>query len=198
MKSINIVVSKEMDFEDVLQSIMPMIRSIAMQTNGVCGLEAEDVEQELAIQAYKSWEMWEPERGAKFSTYVYEFLVKQKNCLIRAAKAQKRNGGVTPESLDKMVESKGRDGTEYCLYDLLADPSQNPEAQAQARELLDAVERALMGMQEKRRGVVMALLEGHSQLELSRSTGISQPLISYYMKSFRTKVRMELERGWGE
>lgn len=44
----------------------------------------------------------------------------------------------------------------------------------------------------------MALLEGHSQLELSRSTGISQPLISYYMKSFRTKVRMELERGWGE
>ena len=68
---------------------MPMIRSIARQADGVCGLEMEDVEQELSIQAYRSWETWEPERGSKFSTYVYETLVKQKNCLIRTAKAQK-------------------------------------------------------------------------------------------------------------
>jgi len=90
MKNVNMVITRDMDFENVLQSIMPMIRSIARQADGVCGLEMEDVEQELSIQAYRSWETWEPERGSKFSTYVYEALVKQKNCLIRTAKAQKR------------------------------------------------------------------------------------------------------------
>ena len=89
MKNVNMVITRDMDFENVLQSIMPMIRSIARQADGVCGLEMEDVEQELSIQAYRSWETWEPERGSKFSTYVYETLVKQKNCLIRTEEAEK-------------------------------------------------------------------------------------------------------------
>ena len=198
MKNVNMVITRDMDFENVLQSIMPMIRSIARQADGVCGLEMEDVEQELSIQAYRSWETWEPERGSKFSTYVYETLVKQKNCLIRTAKAQKRNGGVTPESLDKIIDSKGRDGKECCLYDFLPDPSQDPEEQIQSREIWEAVERALDGMQEKGRRVVIALLEGQTQFEVSRAAGISQPLISYYLKSFRTKVRTELGKGWTE
>ena len=53
-------------------------------------------------------------------------------------------------------------------------------------------------MQEKGRRVVIALLEGQTQLEVSRAAGISQPLISYYLKSFRTKVRTELGKGWTE
>ena len=64
MKNVNMVITRDMDFENVLQSIMPMIRSIARQADGVCGLEMEDVEQELSIQAYRSWETWEPDRNS--------------------------------------------------------------------------------------------------------------------------------------
>lgn len=196
-KQINII-TKETAFEDVLQSIMPMIRSIAKQADGICGLEAEDVEQELAIQAYHSWGTWEPGRGAKFSTYVHDALVNRKNCLIRTEKAQKRNGGEAPGSLDELVETRKRDGSFFCLYDTLPDPSEGPEEQAEAKELWEAAERALGGMQEKGRDIVRGLLEGRTQLDISRSTGVSQPLIAYYLRSFRIKVRAELEKGLGE
>ena len=109
MKNVNMVSTRDMDFENVLQSIMPMIRSIARQADGVCGLEMEDVEQELSIQAYRSWETWEPERGSKFSTYVYETLVKQKNCLIRTAKAgMEKNAACTTSYLTQARTRRSR------------------------------------------------------------------------------------------
>lgn len=193
-KIMNESVSKEIPFEDVLQEIMPMIHRIAMQVDGIYGLEVDDVKQELSLQAFYSWEKWEPGRGTKFSTYVYEALIKKKNSLVRTAKAQKRNGGHAPASLDEAMDFWQSDRASFQLYDVIPDPQQNPDEQAQVRAIWEAVESALGSMQEKGQRVVRALLEGYTQVEVSRATGITQPLVSYYLKSFRTKVAAELER----
>lgn len=188
------ILTKEMPFDRVLRMIMPMIHRLALQAEGVCGLETEDIEQELSIQAYKSWEKWEPWRGTKFSSYVYNALEKKKNCLIRSAKAQKRNGGLHPLSLDDAAGFRHPDGRDFRLYDVVQDSNsrQDPEKQAQVHDILEAVEQVLASMQEKGRGAVRMLMEGYTQIEVSRSTGISQPLVSYYLRTFRTKMMSEL------
>lgn len=186
--------TKDVPFEEVLEWITPMIEHIAIQVNGLYGLEYEDVKQELSIQAYAAWEKWEPNRGTKFSTYVFDILVNRKNGLIRIARAKKRNCGVVPASLDAPMETKDTGNGTFCLYDVLADIQQDPEMRIQAGEVLDAVERAIASMQEKGQGVIRALLSGYTQMEISRFTGTTQPLVSYYLKSFRTKVRAEMER----
>lgn len=56
------------------------------------------------------------------------------------------------------------------------------------KEIPETVERVLASMQDKERTVIRTLMDGHTQLEVSRSTGIPQPLISYYVKSFRAKM----------
>lgn len=193
-KIMNEINTKDMSFEDVYQSIMPMIHCIAAQIDGAYGLEAEDVVQELSIQAYYAWGKWEPGRGTKFSTYVFDVLVNKKNHLIRIARAKKRNGGTSPSSLDATTENPNNPGKRYSLYDVLTDIEQNTEEQVQMVELWDVVERVLDSMQEKGRGVVRALLSGYTQMEIARLTGATQPLISYYLKSFRTKVKAELEK----
>lgn len=186
------ITSKDIAFEDVLQEIMPMIHRIAMQVDSVYGLEIDDVKQELSLQAYYTWEKWEPGRGTKFSTYVYEALVNKKNCLVRAMRAQKRNSGYAPASLDEAMDFWQSDRASFQLYDVIPDPQQNPDEQVQVRAIWEAVESALGSMQEKGQRVVRALLEGYTQVEISRATGITQPLVSYYLKSFRTKVAAEL------
>lgn len=193
-KAFNDILTKETPFEDALQTITPMIHHIASQIDGVYGLEIEDVIQELSVQAYDAWEKWEPERGIKFSTYVYNVLLNKKNCLIRIAKAQKRNSGLPPVSLDEPIEGQSMCNSTFCLYDVLMDISQNLEDQTRTLEIWDIVERALASMQENGQNVIGALLMGYTQVEISRLTGATQPLVSYYLRSFRTKVKAELER----
>jgi len=188
------VLTKQTQFEDIFQSIAPMIHHIAAQADGVYGLEIDDVKQELAIQAYYAWEKWEPGRGAKFSTYVFDVLVNKKNHLIRMAKAQKRNCGLAPASLDESIDSQGAGGDSLCLYDVLADTNQDPEEGTVVLELWDVVESVLASMQEKGQRVIRALLNGYTQMETGRFTGISQPLVSYYLKTFRVKMSAELGR----
>lgn len=56
-----------------------------------------------------------------------------------------------------------------------------------------AVEKVLAAMPEKGRAPVKALLNGQTQVEVSRSTGMSQALVSYYLKFFWTRLEGELD-----
>lgn len=187
--------TKETPFEDVYQMIEPMIHYIASLIDGIYSLEIDDIKQELSIQAYCAWGKWEPDRGTKFSTYVFDVLINKKNCLVRAAKAQKRNCGLSPASLDEVIENRDINGSPFCLYEVFADINQNPEELACVLTIWDAVERVLASMQKKEQKAVRALLSGYTQMEISRSVGVNQSMVSCYLKSFRTKVRAELERG---
>ena len=58
--------TKDVPFEDVLPLITPMIKRLAFSASNVYGLEKEDLEQELALKAFLSWQSWEPGHGTKF------------------------------------------------------------------------------------------------------------------------------------
>ena len=51
-----------------------------------------------------------------------------------------------------------------------------------------ALGRIIATMPEKGQRVIRSLLDGHTQQETSRITGIPQSVVSYYLKVFRVKA----------
>lgn len=194
-KRSNVILTKDTPFEVVLDSVMPMIKSIGRETNGVYGVEREDLEQELSLQVYKSWQSWKPDGGTKFSTYVYDALMKRKNFIVRTAKAQRRNCGQSPASLDEMRTGSQSTTEEFRLYDVLTEEdSCDPETYAYIREIQGILEEVLGTLRERSQEVVRGILEGYTQQEVSEMTGVTQSLVSYHLNLFRQKLRQELER----
>lgn len=190
------MLTKDVPFDDVLPLISQMIRRIAYNASGVYGLEVEDLEQELSLKAYTSWQAWSPDGGTKFSTYVYDVLVKHKNYLIRTAKAQRRNGGVRPASLDLGRDAGHGDHEDgYQFYDLCPDTSmESLEDHVYFQELQNVIEQVICSQSRRAQPVLRSLLSGQTQEEAGRENGITQSQVSYYLNIFRTKLREELER----
>lgn len=189
--------TKDTPFEEVLAAITPMIKRISNDTNGVYGVEREDLEQELRLQAFKSWQSWDPNAGTKFSTYVYDALMKQKNYIVRTAKAQCRNRGMQPPSLDEMRDKSQSSSEEFCLYDITASDSFSscdPETYLNLCEIHEVIDSTIDSMRERAQEVVRYVLEGYTQTEVSEMTGVTQSLVSYHLNLFRSKLRRELER----
>lgn len=187
--------TKATPFEDVLPLIMPMIKRISRDTNGVYGLEHEDLEQELCLQAFNSWQKWDPNEGTKFSTYVYNALMKQKNFLVRSAKAQRRNSGIQPISLDGLRDSDScsNDMKPFRLYDIIEDDSVDLETHVYLLEVKEIIAEVIESLPARAQEIVKMLLEGNTQVEVSQETGYAQSLISYHLSSFRMKLREEFE-----
>jgi len=184
--------TKEIPFEEVLPLITPMIKRISLDTNGVYGLEHEDLEQELAFQAYQSWQIWDPDRGTKFSTYVYNALMRRKNFLVRFAKTKRRNNGRSPISLDGTPGVQNEGGT-FQLYDILADDGADPETYAYLMEIRDLAEDVLSSMRKNSQTIIRELLDGYTQVEVSKKNGVTQSLVCYHLNSFRRKLREKME-----
>lgn len=186
--------TKDVPFEDVLPLITPMIKRMAFDASRVYGLEQEDLEQEFSLKAFLSWQSWNPGHGTKFSTYVYDALTKHRNHLIRGAKAQCRNGGTRPISLDGLNDS-GRDGDTYQLYDFCKDKSGMDMDQAlYLAEMEESIEKVISTMNKRAQLVIRDLINGQTQETVGARTGIAQSVISYYWTTFRVKVREEFER----
>lgn len=191
------MLTKDVPFDEVLPLIAQMIRRIAYSVNGVYGLEREDLEQELSLMAYTSWQAWDPNGGTKFSTYVYEILVKHKNHLVRKAKAQCRNGGVRPASLDIGRDSGhgDHDPDGYQFYDFCPDTSEmSLEDRVYLQEVQEVIEQVIRMQIRQAQPVLRLLLTGMTQEAVSREAGVTQSQVSYYLKNFRTRLREEFER----
>lgn len=189
--------TKDVPFEDVLPLILPMIRSIAYSASNVYGLEKEDLEQELSIRAYTSWQTWEPDGGTKYSTYVYDILVKHKNYLIRSAKTQRRNGGTRPFSLDGISggDNGRNDSDSSLMYDFCPDDGGiDLDEHVYILEVREAIKKVFLSQSNRAQIALRGVFEGQTQEDVSRETGIAQSQISYYLNVFRTKLREEFER----
>lgn len=189
--------TKDIPFEDVLPLIKPMISRIVYSINDIYGLEKEDLEQELTLRAYMSWQTWAPDGGTKFSTYVYNMLTKHKNYLVRSAKTQRRNCGLPPFSLDGPNDGDGgkNDSEPYYIQDFCADNTgMDLDDHVYMLEVCSIVEKVFLSQSSRAQDVIRRVLDGETQEIVSRETGITQSQVSYYMKIFRTKVREELER----
>lgn len=188
--------TKDVPFEDVLPLILPMIRKVAYSASNIYGLEKEDLEQELTIKAYTSWEMWDPNGGTKYSTYVYDILVKHKNYLIRTAKAQRRNGGFRPYSLDGAISKDSGQGDDEAtlMYNFCADSGAiDLDEHVYMLEVHETIEKVLLEQSSRAQIAIRGVLEGQTQEDIARDTGIAQSQISYYMTAFRAKLRKEFE-----
>lgn len=177
-------------FEEALESIMPMIYGIVNNTNGVYGLEKEDLQQELMEQAFVSWNRWDPNLGTKFSTYVHTALYNRKNELVRKAKALSRGGGTSPLSLEKgLLGNEYDSGSTASLYEILEDESQNIEDRIAFQELVDSVERIIQSFPpERRQNIIRRCILGGKQTDISRQNNCPQSLVSYYMNTFRIRA----------
>ena len=188
--------TKDAPFEDVLPLITPMIKRLAFEASSVYGLEREDLEQELSLRAFLSWQSWEPGHGSKFSTYVFDVLTKHQKYLVRTAKTQRRNGGSRPISLDGMNDSSrnGHEG-EYQVYDFCANQAgMDMDEYLYVTEMEESVERVICSLPTHTQPIIRSLITGKTQETVSRETGFSQSQISYYLSSFRVKLREEFEQ----
>jgi RNA polymerase sigma-70 factor (ECF subfamily) len=173
----------ESRFNSLLDTYGELLRRAIMR---VCpkdlGLQFNDIEQEARIRL---WRAVTSEREIRNpGSYIYRIAVSATINAIQQVKAR-REEQLSP------AEDAGA-GPDW-IESRAADPGESPEALAVRSELIDKVEQALAGLQEKRRVAVGLYLKGMTTDEIAELMGWSEPkarnLAYRGLKELREAVR---------
>lgn len=186
--------AEKLAFEVYLEQVTPFMIKLCRETQ-IYGLEQDDLFQELSIQLYICWERYDPSQGTKFLTFAYPALTRRKNELVRQRKAVFRGSGVAPIPLDGDRSFKADPRFHPCLFDVIAEPSVMTDESIIARmDILDATEDAIRSFKSKKvQKILVSLLMGHTQKEVSAKYGCAQSLVSQYLNQFRRLLRERLK-----
>ncbi len=169
--------------ESALESLTASAFAFAKR---VCGneQEAEDIAQETMMQLTRSVDRFADARGLG----VWLYKVAKTRCLM-----SRRHSKFTPKQLLSLDESMTPD-TRLAGDSDPAGP-RNPEELLLRQELRDQLERAIMGLPEPYRLVlVLRDMEELHAAEVARIMGISEPTVKMRLHRARVFVRNALDR----
>lgn len=141
-------------------------------------MSAEDAVQEVFLKAYEKMHTYDPERGAKFSTWL--FAVARNHCISLLRK--------------RSVESGGEELDEEKLAALPDSRLPDPREAARARELGERVGRAVAALPERiRSAFVLRHYEALSYEEIGGIMGCSPGTVKSRVNRAKAKLMQELE-----
>lgn len=188
--------TNEQQFEEALKQIQPLITKICHETNNIYGLETEDLRQELNLQVFMAWQKWDPTKGTKFSTFVFLPLHQRKNELVRIYKAKFRGAGLQPESLDRPLPDGSRssaNSNRFSLQNFISDGTQSMEEMLYRKDIVDIIHETIESFRSPiAKKILLDLLNGYTQEEISKKYNCGQPNVSYYRSSFCKKLKAAL------
>lgn len=142
--------------------------------------EAEDVTQEVFLQAYKNLAGFQGRSG--FYTWIYR--VACNTCLQARKKSRHRREQLPLETVNDMALSQSVTGQ-----------PRGPEAEVERRVLMSRVAEALDSLPETQRLVmVLGPIQGHSYAQISEILGVSPDVVKGRLHRGRESVRRLLER----
>jgi len=141
--------------------------------------EVEDIAQEIFLKIFRSIERFDPERGVKFTTWIYTFV--RNHCFDVLKKRRLKTTSLSPRD-----EEAGQI--------TIPDPgSPTPEFAAQNVELGQKIEEALALLGEDQRMVfILREYEGLDYGSISRVTGVSEGTVKSRLHRAKESLRHRL------
>jgi len=141
--------------------------------------EVEDIAQEVFLKIFRSIERFEPERGVKFTTWIYTFV--RNHCFDVLKKRR-----LHTSSLSARDDSEGQIS--------VPDPrSPAPDQSAENMELGEKIEEALALLGEDQRMVfILREYEGLDYGSISRVTGVSEGTVKSRLHRAKESLRHRL------
>ena len=139
-----------------------------------------DVSQETLMRLAREVHRFDPDRGARFSTWLFQIARHVVAAEFAHRNAQKRGGGVRPDAIDPAREPAG---------DAAAPPLEYERAVFRAK-----IYRA-MRLAEQRCDFLpfevykARILQGMMSKDIAKAMGVSEPTVSRYIKKVRVVVR---------
>jgi len=151
-------------------------------------LEFDDLHQQCLLHWWQQRGRHDPNKGASPKTFMAAVLRSKLLDIERAAKAQKRGGGVAEVSLDS---SAGVDSHDHSLADVIPDskPTADPARAAVTADLRDHIDRAVRLLTPRQRQLLDGLRRGYNITEVSERLAVSRPTLHEDVKRIRKVFR---------
>lgn len=140
--------------------------------------DVEDIAQEVFLKVFRSLHRFEPERGVKFSTWVYTFV--RNHCFDVLKKRNVPTASIQANDGERSLE--------------LPDPrGRNPDARLSNDELGDQIEAALQALNEQQRMVfILREFEGLDYNSIADVLGVSEGTVKSRLHRAKEAMRERL------
>lgn len=161
-----------------------------------CGLEYDDLFQEVCEGAVKAMITYDPRRGAKLSTYVVDCAENRVKEVLRMNRTQSRTAIVV--SLEQSITPDGDERSSLLNMDLtdidmLHDESVNLTDIAHTHFLTGEALSAINELPPAQRKALLMYAEGYSQQDIAKAVGLSQGNVSKMIRIASCEVRLRLQ-----
>lgn len=165
---------------------MNLAHYVAHQMKSV-PMEFEDRRSLAYIGLVKAAKRFDPEKGLKFATYAVPAM---KNEILMGLRSEKRYQGLAYLDASAGTETEG-----ICLADLVLDKRREMQAAETRLDFHAAMKRVVPRLKCREAEVFRMIIEnpGGTQGEYAKILGISQRMISRYIKSIRLQFEKELQ-----
>jgi RNA polymerase sigma-70 factor (ECF subfamily) len=170
----------ELATRDIIESLhRPVIATIYRFLGSRFQSEVEDIAQEIFLKIFRSIERFDPERGVKFTTWIFTFV--RNHCFDVLKKKR-----LPSSSLSSREEGEGQ----ISLPDRSAP---EPGSTAENQELGKKIEEALEMLGEDQRMVfILREYEGLDYGSISRVTGVSEGTVKSRLHRAKESLRHRL------
>jgi RNA polymerase sigma-70 factor (ECF subfamily) len=165
---------------DIIETLhRPVIATIYRFLGSRFRAEIEDIAQDVFLKVFRSIERFDPERGVKFSTWVYTFV--RNHCFDVLKKRRLRTVSITPREDD----TRGFEPD---------DPAQpEPGESAVNVELGRKIEEALAGIgEDQRMAFVLREYEGLDYGTIAQVLGVSEGTVKSRIHRAKEALRIRL------
>ncbi len=158
----------------------PVIATVYRFLGGRFKSDVEDIAQDVFLKIFRAIERFDPDRGVKFTTWVYTFV--RNHCFDVLKKRR-----LPTTSLSATMEGEGD-------FELVDEAAQSPTAMPENAELGHKIEEALAGLGEDQRMVfILREYEGLDYNAIAQVMGVSEGTVKSRLHRAKEALRVRLE-----
>lgn len=167
---------------EIIQKLhRPIIATIYRFLGSRFRSEVEDIAQDIFLKVFRSIERFDPDRGVKFSTWVYTFVRNHCFDIIKRKRLRTTSLSVTRDAEEGQIEVPD-------------ERAALPGKRMQNTELGEKIEEALAGLgEDQRMAFVLREYEGLDYASIAEVMGVSEGTVKSRLHRAKEALRTRLE-----
>ncbi len=166
-------------FENQLKTVEPIIYKLSC--TDIPGMDREDIQQELRIEAWCVWKTYDANNGAKFATYAYPMLKRRTIDLHRRSSCKKRMPTEKILSLESLFDDKSY------------EPSRTVE-ENESSEMTELIKNACSDLPELDQNIAWLLMSGYNHNEIAKMCHVSHVTVSRHKAIIKNHLLQAMAR----
>ncbi len=118
--------------KETIEKYIPLVKSVALKYSHV-GILYEDLVQEGTIGLWEAWKRFDPDKGAKFSTYATYWI---KKCILEAVSKEHKTSHDAVQFDDELLHNKREVSEDIECEETVVFPESFPEMEKKVLNLL--------------------------------------------------------------